>query len=65
MLQFFIKEALTVLDDQGQLLTTLTDQTYPPSQHEATWDASAQKPGVYMVQWVVGEQRFTRKVVVE
>ena len=68
-LQFFIGEDLpitiTVLDDQGQTLTTLTDRTYPAGSHEVGWDASDQKPGVYFVQWVVGEQRVTRKVVIE
>ena len=68
-LQFHIGEKLpitiTVLDEQGQPLTTLTDQTYPAGLHEVGWDASDQKPGVYFVQWIVGEQRVTRKVVIE
>ena len=68
-LQFNIREELpvtiTVLDDQGQPLATLTDQTYPAGFHEIGWDASDRKPGVYFVQWTVGEQRVTRKVVIE
>ena len=68
-LQFQIGEELpvtiTVLNDQGQPLTTLTDQTYPVGSHEVAWDASGRKPGVYFLQWTVGEQRVTRKVVIE
>lgn len=68
-LQFQIGEELpvtiTVLNDQGQLLTTLTDQTYPAGFHETNWDASGRNPGVYFVQWAVGEQRVTRRVVIE
>ncbi len=68
-LQFSIGEelpvTLTILNNQGQPLTTLTDQTYPAGAHEVAWDASDQKPGVYFVQWTVGEQRVTRKVVIE
>lgn len=68
-LQFSIGEALpitiTVLDDQGQPITTLTNQTYPAGSHEVGWDASDRKPGVYFVQWTLGEQRVTRKVVIE
>ena len=68
-LQFNIGEELpvtiTVLDDQGQPLTTLTDQTYPAGFHDVGWDASDQKPGVYFMQWTVGEQRVTRKVMIE
>ncbi len=68
-LQFSIGEelpvTLTILNNQGQPLTTLTDQTYPVGAHEVAWDASDQKPGVYFVQWTVGEQRVTRKVVIE
>ena len=68
-LQFFIGEELpitiTILNNQGQPLTTLTDQTYPAGAHEVAWDASDQKPGVYFVQWTVGEQRVTRKVMIE
>ena len=68
-LQFSIGEelpvTLTVLNNQGQPLTTLTDQTYPAGAHEMAWDASDQKPGVYFVQWTVGEQRVTRKVVIK
>ena len=56
---------ITVVDDQGQPFTTLTNRTYPAGSHEVSWDASEQKPGVYFVQWTVGEQRVTRKVVVE
>ena len=68
-LQFSIGEELPVtliiLNNQGQSLTTLTDQTYPAGAHEVAWDASDRKPGVYFVQWTVGEQRVTRKVVIE
>ncbi len=68
-LQFSIGEELpvtfTILNNQGQPLTALTDQTYPAGSHEVAWDASDQKPGVYFVQWTVGEQRVTRKVVIE
>ena len=68
-LQFFIGEELpitiTILNNQGQPLTTLTDQTYPAGAHEVAWDASDQKPGVYFVRWTVGEQRVTRKVMIE
>ena len=68
-LQFSIGEelpvTLTILNNQGQPLTTLTDQTYPAGSHEVAWDASNRKPGVYFVQWTVGEQRVTRKVVIE
>ena len=68
-LQFTIGEALpitvTVLDSQGQPLTTLADKTYPAGSHEVGWDASDQKPGVYFIQWTVGEQRVTRKLVIE
>lgn len=68
-LQFFIGEDLpviiSILNNQGQPLTTLADQTYPAGSHEVGWDASNQKPGVYFVQWTAGEQRVTRQVVIE
>ncbi len=68
-LQFFIGEelpiTLTILNNQSQPLSTLTDQNYPAGSHEVAWDASDQKPGAYFAQWTVGEQRVTRKVVIE
>ncbi len=68
-LQFFVKEelpvTLTILNHQGQPLTVPTGKTYPAGPHQVAWDASDQKPGVYFVRWTVGEQRVTRKVVIE
>ena len=53
-LQFSIGEELpvmlTILNNQGQPLTTLTNQTYPAGSHQVAWDASDRKPGVYFMQ---------------
>jgi hypothetical protein len=55
---------LAVYDVKGRLVAELVDEVVPAGEHEAVWEAGGVASGVYFSCLEIGEERFTRKLVV-
>jgi len=54
---------LVFLNDLGQVVATVLDESLNTGDHQVTWDAEGLNPGIYFYRLTAGNQAFTGKMV--